>query len=404
MADETKNRIPQADDPRKEQRRKTFYAALIMLVPFGLCLYLIFGNGEKTVEGTDGINTTLPDGRSRGIVGDKIKAVEAVRGRNPERVPTLGDNSFSLVDTVRPLPAVKRDDPVRLSQEAYRTATREMATFYDESPNDLRIEELQQQVADLTEQLQAREKTPATPDPMELAEKQYALAAKYLHVREPENPMPERAAEAGAGTTVKPVRKAVDPTVSMLPQPYPDTALQAYYATPRNYGFLTAVGSGNEATREAIHAVIDADQTVTDGARVTLRLTQPVVADETVVQAGTLLYGIAAIEGQRLTLTVQSISGDGSVIPVNLAAYDTDGQPGLFIPDSRERTAAKDAAANIGAGFGSSVSFARTAGQQVAMDLVRGALTGGSQYIASKIREVKVSVKAGYRVLLIPQN
>ena len=71
------------------------------------------------------------------------------------------------------------------------------------------------------------------------------------------------------------------------------------------------------------------------------------------------------------------------------------------MPDSEERTAAKEAAASVGAGLGSSISFTTGAGQQVAMDLVRGALTGGTQYVASKLRQVKVRVKAGYRLLLI---
>ena len=46
----------------------------------------------------------------------------------------------------------------------------------------------------------------------------------------------------------------------------------------------------------------------------------------------------------------------------------------------------------------------RSAGQQVAMDVVRGVMSGGSQYLASKMREAKVSVKAGYGVLLISEQ
>ena len=38
--------------------------------------------------------------------------------------------------------------------------------------------------------------------------------------------------------------------------------------------------------------------------------------------------------------------------------------------------------ANIGGGLGTSISFARSAGQQVAMDITRGLMQGGSQYLA----------------------
>ena len=113
------------------------------------------------------------------------------------------------------------------------------------------------------------------------------------------------------------------------------------------------------------------------------------------------MFGTAAIEGQRLRIVISSIETGGSIIPVELTAYDVDGQSGLYIPDSPERTAAKEAAANIGTGFGTSVSIARSAGQQVAMDVARGLITGGSQYLSGKLREVKVTVKSNYQILLI---
>lgn len=122
------------------------------------------------------------------------------------------------------------------------------------------------------------------------------------------------------------------------------------------------------------------------------------------VPANSLLFASAQIEGQRLAVRVQSLEYDGNIVPVELTAHDTDGQEGLYIPNSAERTAAKDAAANIGSGFGTSISFAQSAGQQVAMDLVRGVMTGGSQYLSNKLREVKITVKANYQILLISKN
>lgn len=105
-----------------------------------------------------------------------------------------------------------------------------------------------------------------------------------------------------------------------------------------------------------------------------------------------------------MSVVVTSIESDGNVIPVEITAYDTDGQKGLFVPNSAERTAAKDALANIGQSFGTSVSFAKSAGQQVAMDVTRGVMSGGSQYIAAKMREIKVTLKAGYQILLIAKE
>ena len=81
-----------------------------------------------------------------------------------------------------------------------------------------------------------------------------------------------------------------------------------------------------------------------------------------------------------------------------------DGQAGLLVPKTAERTAMKESAANIGSGFGTSISFARSASQQLVMDVTRGVLSGGSQYLATKMREVKVAVKANYQLLLISKK
>ena len=59
----------------------------------------------------------------------------------------------------------------------------------------------------------------------------------------------------------------------------------------------------------------------------------------------------------------------GMIIPVQLATYDIDGQKGIFVPGSETRNAAKDAAGTVSESMGNSVSFARSAGQQVVMDL-----------------------------------
>ena len=68
---------------------------------------------------------------------------------------------------------------------------------------------------------------------------------------------------------------------------------------------------------------------------------------------------------------------------------------------SGARTALKEAAASVGAGLGNSFSLSQNAGTQIASDLTRGVLAGGSQYLSSKLREVKITLKAGYRILLV---
>ena len=100
----------------------------------------------------------------------------------------------------------------------------------------------------------------------------------------------------------------------------------------------------------------------------------------------------------------RGIESGGNIIPVQLTAHDTDGQAGLNIPNSLEREAAKEAVASVGSSGISSISVTHNAGQQAAMDLVRGAMSAGSQYLNAKMREVKINLKAGYQLLLISKE
>ena len=72
---------------------------------------------------------------------------------------------------------------------------------------------------------------------------------------------------------------------------------------------------------------------------------------------------------ESVSYTHLSIEYAGNIIPVELAVFDTDGQKGLSVPSSMEQEEFNEAMANIGSGLGTSISFAQSAGQQVAMDV-----------------------------------
>lgn len=192
--------------------------------------------------------------------------------------------------------------------------------------------------------------------------------------------------------------------VSGLPQQVADTDLIVLSAQVRNYGFNTPVGGKVDAEHNSIRACVDGGQIVRSGSPVRLRLLETMQTENAAIPENTVIFGTARISGQRMSIVVTGIEYGSCIIPVELSAYDLDGMAGLNIPSSQEREAAKNAAANMGAGLGTSVSFTRSAGQQVAMDLVRGVMSGGSQYAATKLREVKIALKANYQLLLISKK
>lgn len=85
---------------------------------------------------------------------------------------------------------------------------------------------------------------------------------------------------------------------------------------------------------------------------------------------------------------------------LTLEVYDADGQQGILVPNSLEYDAVREIAAGMSGSMGSSISISTDAGAQIASELGKGVIQGVSQYITKKMRTVKVTLKAGHRLLL----
>ena len=379
-------------------------------------MYLIFapsGKEDVNMENVGGFNADIPLPAEDGIIADKQKAYEQamMNRKQQDKIQSLqdfgftGDNETEEPQAEIDLMPEEDAQPRRVggassSANAYRDINRQLSTFYETPAVDEEKEDLKRQVAELTDRLQQQQNaTPTTDDQMALLEKSYELAARYMNdggqvAQVPVTGGIERKPDAVA------VQALRETTVSRLQQPMSDADFIRAYNQPRNYGFNTAVGTGYAMGRNTVAACIHQDQTLTDGQAVKLRLLEPMQAGNIVVPKNTLVAGTAKVQGERLDILVSSIEYAGNIIPVELAVFDTDGQKGLSVPSSMEQEAFNEAMANIGSGLGTSISFAQSAGQQVAMDVTRGLLQGTSGYLAKKFRTVKVKLKAGYKVML----
>lgn len=429
--------VPQADGkPKKEdkpkreltpqqvQQRRKMIVFPLMFLAFAGCMYLIFapsGKEDVNVESVGGFNADIPLPAEDGIIADKQKAYEQamMNRKQQDKIQSLQDFGFTGDDETEEPQAeidlmpeedakLQRGGGASYSANAYRDINRQLSTFYETPPVDEEKEDLKRQVAELTDRLQQQQNaTPTADDQMALLEKSYELAAKYMNdggqnrERGQIAQIPTAGQNGGGiGTPAIPVQAIRETTVSGLQQPMSNADFIRAYSQPRNYGFNTAVGTGYAMGRNTIAACIHQDQTLTDGQAVKLRLLEPMQAGNIVVPKNTLVAGTAKVQGERLDILVSSIEYAGNIIPVELAVFDTDGQKGLSVPSSMEQEAFNEAMANIGSGLGTSISFAQSAGQQVAMDVTRGLLQGTSGYLAKKFRTVKVKLKAGYKVML----
>jgi len=105
--------------------------------------------------------------------------------------------------------------------------------------------------------------------------------------------------------------------------------------------------------RNTIPACVHGAQSVTDGQTVRLRLLEPMAVAGRTIPRNAVVVGTGKIQGERLDIGITSLEYDGTIIPVELAVYDTDGQSGIFIPNSMEMNAVREVAANMGGSLGS---------------------------------------------------
>ena len=390
---------PSAEFERQRKRKVLLFTAILGCIFFVVLWFIFRPAPVKPQEGAAGINTSVPDGKAQATVGDKRKAAEQLRSEEQQqrRMMTLGDNSFSLLDdglkpAEEPVPA---DNPALRAAEANRVMQRQMQGFYAAPQRNAEVEALKEQVAALQSQLDAERQQP---DPLELAEEQYKLARKYLGdgTAADEESGPPKQRRDSRLSVMRPVQEGEVEASTLNPR--------ADFTVERNLGFLTAAGGVAHADIPSVKVCVAQTQVIRAGSTVQLRLLEAVRIDDTVIPRNTPLYGLATISGMRLQVTVSSVEYGGRIFAVEAVAYDMDGQPGLNVPNSRERTALKEALASVGQTAGTSVNVTRSAGQQVLSELARGGLQASSQYVAGKLREVKITLKANHQLLLISKQ
>ena len=376
----------------------------VMTLLCGIFLWYLFAPKPAPQQaGTGGYNVTIPEATVKPAETDKRKVYEQEQyeQQRREKLQSLGDVmddrlpvTGEMADATVPAAPTAIDE----SDAAYRRISGEMAAFYTPAPScgNTEVEALKEQVAALQSQLDAERQQP---DPLELAEEQYKLARKYLGggvAVDEETVEPTKQRKDSRLSVMRPVREGEVEASTLDPR--------ADFTVERNLGFLTAAGDVAHADIPTVRACVAQTQIIRAGSTVQLRLLEAVRIDGVTIPRYTPLYGLATISGMRLQVTVSSVEYGGRIFAVEAVAYDLDGQPGLNVPNSRERTALKEALASVGQTAGTSVNVTRSAGQQVLSELARGGLQASSQYVAGKLREVKITLKANHQLLLISKE
>lgn len=420
--------VVQDTQNKMEKLKKPFIFGLMGVVFLG-CMYLIFKpNSDKKGIENIGLNDVVPQASEADLQSDKQKAYEEeiLEEKNQEKRNTLTSLSdyWNTDEKEQPNKALSQEEDEnntygRSSQKSnnpalnsYRNAQNTLGGFYQE--DNYEIQQLRKQMEELKEQL--AEKETVAPDPvktqLQLMEKSYEMAAKYLPASTPISDMNAAGKEiktVSTASTQKEYFVAFSPArtnpVSSLYREPTDSAFIASWSENRNREFHTA-GSSEQVVqpKNSVKASVQGTQTIIGETGVRLRLLEPAQTPARTIPTGTILMANAKFQAGRLQLKVTSIELEGNIIPVEITIYDIDGQQGLYVPYSPEHNAVTDIVANMGNATGSSFSMNSSTGQQIGSDLSKSAVQGISGYFAKKIRTPKVALKAGHQVFLVSKK
>ncbi|ALR29238.1 hypothetical protein ATE47_01240 [Chryseobacterium sp. IHB B 17019] len=402
----------------KELRKPAIYG--LMAIVFAACMYMIFIPDKKATNEL-GLNEVVPQATDAGMQEDKGKAYESelIEQKELERKKSLAtlsdywnvDSAASGSDVEKEGLNPARPIPDHHSQALnnYRNIQGTLGNFYEDKGQETR---LQNEVRSLKAQLAQKENVVQS-NPVEsqlaLMEKSYQMAAKYFPTggnakpdikeqKSPEDTFEKKTPKISfAG-----LYPATHIIVSALNRQPSDSAWLAELSRGKYRNFF-----GIEKTKESfqdansIRACIHQEQVVVNNSAVAIRLLEDAKITGQIIPKGTVLTGTAKFQGARLQLLISSIENKGNIIPVEIAVYDLQGQPGLAVSVSAERSAITETIANMGNTSGTSVSLSSTAGQQITTDLSKSVVQGISGYFSKKVRMPKVTLKTGYRVFLV---
>ena len=403
--------------------KKPLIFSLMGIVFLG-CMYLIFKPSENSKETEDiGLNDSVPQATDNGLQDDKEKAYEEaiLEQKNLEkRKSLLSLSDYWKEDDIGNTTPVLSEDRNEASNtiagnsnpslDSYRNAQNAIGTFYQNDNSETL--QLRKQLNELKEQLAKKNETPIDPveSQLELMEKSYQMAAKYLPINavSGEQPKEQKTAISSPANqketfvTFSPAHKNVVSSLYRIPT---DSTFIANLSENHNLGFYT-VGKTEQQIqpKNSIRAVVQQTQLVTEESSVRLRLLESAKIGNHIIPQGTVLTANSKLQQGRVQMKITSIEQDGNIIPVAISVYGLDGQEGLFVPYSPEMSAFKEMAANMGQTSGSSIMMTNSAGQQIAGDLSRGLVQGVSGYFSKKMRTPKVTLKAGHQVFLVSKK
>jgi conjugative transposon TraM protein len=149
----------------------------------------------------------------------------------------------------------------------------------------------------------------------------------------------------------------------------------------------------------AIEAIVPENQLLVNGAVIKLRLLTSIYVNGMLIPKNNLVSAIASLNDERLEAEITAIRFNNSLFPVKLEVYDLDGLPGIYIPGAITRDVAKQSADN-----GLQLMELTSVDPSLKAQAAAAGINTVKSLLSKKVKQVKVMVKAGYKVLLRDKN
>lgn len=145
----------------------------------------------------------------------------------------------------------------------------------------------------------------------------------------------------------------------------------------------------------SVNAVIHETQTLVNGATVKLRLVDDVYINGILIPKESFVFGVATLNGERLKIVISSVRLRSQLLPVQLSVFDMDGLEGVRVPGAISREVMQQSTDRGLQGLGFS-----TVSPSVGLQAASLGVEAAKSFLSKKVKLVRVTVKAGYQVLL----
>ncbi len=378
---------------QKFLKRRRFLTMLPLIVlPFVIVLFWLLGGGsgdKAVIQTKTGLNTQLPDANLKNQSSLDKLSFYAMADRDSlkrEEQKQMDPNYQSVVPEKKIQQSTFSDESGELISHKITRLQRQIdEPNYSIPPEKKYASESSSDIDRLQMMMQSINQKKADPEMDALN----GTLDKLLEIQNPGRIVKEMVSDKKS--------KAFAVTANGLKSDknYFGNASMSYSNT-----FLSEVDELKDSVKAGvIMAVVHNEQTLSVGSVIKLRLLQDVFVNGERIPMGSFLFGYSSIDNERLKVVVSSIQFQNRLYPVALTVFDMDGLEGINIPGSVGRDVMKQSVDQSiqsvgGMSFDPSLKVQATvAGVNVAKSL-----------LSKNVKQVRVTVKAGYRVLLKDEN